>query len=781
MKIIARASMVIVVTLVKIGDLVLFLVSLLTRMVVNTLTAPLRLTTSLKSLLRLPRIKRKPKTVEVFNAKFLRAKLTPPKPKKKRQPFRLGSFFSLHIGRKAKKTARRREKVRVKIRRVVVYRFPLLTKFKYVLTGTFFSTLFVFIPLLFFIFLQDLPSPRLITAGQIPQTTKIYDRNGILLYQIFAANNRTLVPLSTIPKHLQDATIAVEDKHFYKHPGFDLAAIIRSGFKNLSGNGLQGGSTITQQLVKSALLSPETSITRKVKEVILAFWAERLYTKRQILETYFNQIPYGGTAWGVEAAAQTYLGKPVGDLDLAESAFLAGIPKAPTLYSPYGQNPTLWKNRQQEVLRKMVEENYITQAQADEAYKEEVTFRPAQTPLHAPHFVMYVRDWLIRKYGLPSVEKGGLTVTTSIDLRLQEMAQKIVGQEVDANAQLNISNGAALITNPKNGDILAMMGSKDFNDEDGGKVNVTTSPRQPGSTIKIITYSAALSNGFTAATILDDSPVTYTVAPGLPTYTPLNYDGRFYGRLPLRQAFANSLNIPAVKTLYQIGVSTFVQLGKKMGVKSWNGKNNYGLPITLGSAEVTMLDLATIYGVVANGGVRIDLNPILRITNYKGTVLEEKGRVVVGEPVLDEGVSFILSDILADGKARERAFGPNSVLAIPGKTVSVKTGTSDNKRDNWTIGYTPSYVVATWVGNLDGRPMNQALASGITGAAPLWHKLMTTLLAGRSDEKPRQPVNVVARQCFGRTEYFLRGTENSVNCAPLPPPKSPPSPTPKPE
>src|SRR3989344_5404778 len=302
---------------------------------------------------------------------------------------------------------------------IVVFPMPFIVKFKYFIAGILGSAIFIFLPLLFLVFVQDLPSPRMLTLSQIPQTTKIYDRNGKLLYQIYANQNRTLVPLNSIPKHLQKATIATEDKDFYKHPGFDLTAIIRSATQNVTGHDLQGGSTITQQLIKSSLLSPETSFSRKIKEIVLAFWTERIYTKNQILELYFNTIPYGGTAWGVEAAAEVYFGKSVKDLDLSESAFLAGIPRAPTIYSPYGATPDAWKKRQKEVLRRMVAQGYISQEQADEAYKKELSFKPQQTPILAPHFVMYVRDFLANKYGLSTVERGGLRVVTSLDLETQ--------------------------------------------------------------------------------------------------------------------------------------------------------------------------------------------------------------------------------------------------------------------------------------------------------------------------------------------------------------------------
>lgn len=650
-------------------------------------------------------------------------------------------------------------------------------KFKYFFFGITFSFFFLFLPLLMVVFIQNLPDPTTITSGQISQTTKIYDRNGILLYQIYASQNRTLVPLAEIPKNLQNATIAIEDKDFYKHPGFDVTAIIRSIVENASGKSLQGGSTLTQQLIKSTLLTPETSLARKVKEAILAFWTERLYTKQQILEMYFNYVPYGGTAWGVQSASQIYFGKSVKDLNLAESAFLAGIPRAPTIYSPYSGTTTLWKNRQKEVLHRMVVLGYITQKQADAAARQELVFQSPQIPIKAPHFVMYLKDLLIKKYGLPMVEKGGLKVITSLDLKLNEDVQKIVTAEVDNSARLLLSNGAALVTNPKNGDVLAMIGSHDFQDQNSGNVNLATSLRQPGSSIKPVTYAAAMIEGMTAATILDDSPITYP-NPGGAAYSPVNYDGKFHGRIPLRVALGNSFNIPAVKTINQIGVPSMVTLAKKMGIKSWGDPDQYGLSITLGAAEASMVDMATVFGTLANNGTRVDVNPILKITDAKGTIIEEKEEVV-GSQVLDPGIAFIISDILADNSARAWAFGPNSILNIPGQRVSVKTGTSDNKRDNWTIGYTQDWLVATWVGNNDGRPMSQSLASGITGAAPIWSKVMTKLLKGSVSTRPAIPENVMQKPCLGRLEYFIKGTENSVGCAALPPsPSTSPSPSP---
>lgn len=644
---------------------------------------------------------------------------------------------------------------------VTIYPIPrhVFLKAKYFVIGFIFCVVFIVIPFSIYVFLNSLPNPKQLSEREIPQTTKIYDRNGILLYQVYANENRTLVPLRSLPKNLIDATIAIEDKDFYKNPGFDIAAIVRAAIADFSGKPIQGGSTITQQLIKSTLLTPEVSIERKVKEIVLAFWAERIYSKNQILEMYFNQVPYGGTAWGIEAAAETYFGKNVKDLDLAQSAFLAGMPQAPSIYSPYGQDPNLWQKRQKEVLDKMVNLKFISKDKEVGALNESLTFKTPQIPIYAPHFVMYVKDLLIQRYGLPLVEKGGLNVITTLDVNLQNKVQDIVTQEVQNDAYLNLTNGAALVTNPKNGDVLAMVGSKDYNDPNGGNVNLTTALRQPGSSIKLVTYSAALSNGFTAATILDDSPITYNIAGSTP-YSPVNYDGAFHGRIPLRIAFANSFNVPAVKTLQKIGIPTMVSMGKKMGITTWKDPKDYGLAITLGAAEVKMTDMATAYGTVANLGKKITLDPILKVTDYRSDIVYEKKEQLPLD-VLDPGVAYIISNILADNSARSLEFGTNSPLNIANHTVSVKTGTSDNKRDNWTIGFTPDYLTAVWVGNNDNSPMSQTLASGITGAAPIWNKIMTDLLTNIPNKTLKQPDDIVVKTCYGRKELFIKGTETS--------------------
>ena len=652
-------------------------------------------------------------------------------------------------------------------------------KIKSFLTGVCVTALFFFLPFNAYQWLKALPNPQLLTRRDLEVTTKIFDRNGSLLYEIYTDQNRTPMSITQIPKLMQEATIAIEDKNFYQHPGFSITGIIRATRETIFNNQVQGGSTITQQLIKSALLSPEINVTRKIKEIILAFWAERLYSKNQILEMYLNQVPYGGTAWGVEAASQTYFGTSVTKLNLAQIAILAGLPAAPTEYSPFGSNPQKAFERQKEVLRRMREDHYITVQQEQDALNTSIQFKTPRVPIIAPHFVMYVKDLLEEQYGPRLVEQGGLQITTSLDIATQEKTEAIVKTQVDALAGLRVGNGAALVTSPATGEILAMVGSKDYFDTAAdGNVNVTTSLRQPGSSIKVVNYAAALENGFTAASILDDSPVVFQSF-GSPSYAPVNYDGKFHGPTPLRYALGNSYNIPAVKTLAKIGVATMIEKGKAMGIQSWTDPNRFGLSLTLGGGEVTMLDMARVFGTLANNGKKVNLQPILKVTDYAGHVLEtntSKESVQAVKP----GVAWILSNILSDNTARSSAFGPNSSLVISGKTVSVKTGTTDSKRDNWTIGYTPSILTAVWVGNNDNTPMDPQLTSGITGAAPIWHDIMTELLKNKMDEVTPQPADVIAIPCyFNRPEYFLVGTQPaSGRCAPLPTPSATPTPTP---
>ncbi len=684
-------------------------------------------------------------------------------------PIRMFSSYRIHRLRvRAQKMAEQRRLERLKssgLRPSIFY------KLKYVFVGFLFSLIFIFVPLVSLIFVSDLPNLSDLSVNFIPKTTKIFDRNGSLLYEIYANQNRTVVPLSTVPAYLREATIAIEDKDFYNHPGFDLRGMVRAFVTDIRQKGFQGGSTITQQLIKSALLSPDPTVVRKIKEIALAFWAERVYPKDKILELYLNYVPYGGTAWGVQSAADIYFGEKVQDLDLAQAAFLAGLPQSPSDYSPFFNTGNTWKRRQKQVLDSMQKQGYISKADEDRAFAEELSFKSPNIPLKAPHFVMYVRRLLENRYGISAVERGGLTVRTSLDLNIQNQVQRIVSDEVNSDSNLNIGNGASLVTSPVNGDILAMIGSRDYFDADhDGNVNLTTSLRQPGSSIKLITYSLALSQGYTEASIMDDTPLTIPGVDGSPSYSPVNYDGTFHGRVPLRTAFANSFNIPPVRLTQKFGATTVKNFGERMGISSWEGVTNYGVSITLGGVDVMMTDLATAYGAIANEGNRVDLDPILEIKDSYGKSIYKK--TPVPAPIVDPGVAFIISDILADNNARSIEFGLNTPLKIPGARVSVKTGTTDDKRDNWTVGFTPNILVATWVGNNDNSPMNPALASGITGAAPMWNKIMSSMLQRVGTASAViVPPDVVKKYCIGMDRYFVKGTEDSVSCS------TPPTPT----
>jgi len=639
------------------------------------------------------------------------------------------------------------------------------------------TLILVFLPFWTYSWLHALPNPQLLSRRDLAVTTKIFDRNGALLYEIYTDQNRTPIPLSDIPPFVKEATVAIEDRDFYRHNGISLRGIVRAAWEILAHKRIQGGSTITQQLIKSALLSPEITVSRKIKEIFLAFWAERIYSKDQILEMYLNQVPYGGTAWGIEAASQTYFDKSVKDLSLAEASLLAGLPAAPTEYSPFGSQPQKAFERQAEVLRRMNEDSYITKEDAQNAYGTGLRFRNPTVAIRAPHFVMYIRELLEKRYSMRLIEQGGLRIVTSLDATMQDRLQDVVRSHIETLAPLRVGNGAALVTNPKTGEILAMVGSKNYFDlANEGNVNVTTALRQPGSSIKIVNYTAALERGFTAATVLDDSPIVYRV-PGSAPYAPVNYDGKFHGPTPLRYALGNSYNIPAVKTLAKIGVGAMIEKGRLMGIESWTDETRYGLSLTLGGGEVTMLDMAKAYGTLANQGKRMDLLPILEITDYTGKVLERNSSSK-GIQATSPEVAWIMSNVLSDNVARVSAFGPSSGLVIPNRTVSVKTGTSNDKRDNWTIGYTPSLVVVVWVGNNDNSPMDPLLTSGITGATPIWHDIMADLTRERSDEVNPKPVSIVELPChMGRNEFFVRGTEPvSGRCAPLPSPSPTPAP-----
>ncbi len=632
------------------------------------------------------------------------------------------------------------------------------------------ATLLLVVLLQSYRFIAALPRPSQIGTINYPVSTKITDRNDNLLFEIYRDQNRTPVAIKDLPKYVTQATIAVEDKDFYTHQGISpIGGVLRAIKETVVEKKLQGGSTITQQLVKTALLTPERTIERKIKEAILALWTEQTYSKEKILEMYLNQVAYGGSSYGIQEASRTYFGKDAKNLSIAQAAFLAGLPQAPSIYSPY-VNPDLALRRRNEVLKRMFDQKFINKESYDQARKSTVDVQPNSSFIRAPHFVFYVKSLLEKEYGIRMVEEGGLTVKTTLDLATQEKTEKILASEVANIAYLNVSNGAALVTVPTNGDVLAMVGSVDYYKEPFGAFNVTTALRQPGSSIKPLMYALALERDFTAASLLDDSPASFA-QPGAAPYVPVNYDGRFHGKVPLRLALANSYNLTAVKTLNALGVQNFIDHAQDMGISTWTDRSRFGLSLTLGGGEVTMTDMATAFGVFANGGKRVDLDPVLSIHDYTGKKIYEKDSQRSVFQAIPEAVAYIISDILSDNIARQAAFGIRSSLEIPGKKVAVKTGTTNDKRDNWTVGYNPQYATTVWVGNNNNAPMNPLLTSGITGAAPIFNKVMNMIISDNPLKFPAQtlnftqPSNIVRRDCYYKKgEVFISGTEGKVNC-----------------
>ena len=639
-------------------------------------------------------------------------------------------------------------------------------------------------------FFTQIPSPEDLQSRFVAKSTKIYDRNGELLYDIFQEQNRTPVKLENVPEVVKQATIAIEDKDFYKHNGFDIMGITRSFYRLIIYRRIEGGgSTLTQQLVKNALLTNDQSLVRKVKELILAIQVERAYEKDQILEMYLNEIPYGGTAYGIESAANLYFGKKASELDLAEASLLAGLPQSPSRYSPYGSQPELAKVRQAEVLRRMVEDKYITQEDATRAENQQMTYRTAQNQIgfKAPHFVLYVKQKLEEQYDTKTVEQGGLKVITSLDYKLQEQVEKILKDESAKLVSSKAGNAAAVVVDPKTGEILAMAGSKDYfapSEPEGcaegkdcffeGNVNVVTRERQPGSATKPITFAAGMLKGYPASHVLMDVKTEFPGGADLPQYVPGNYDGQFRGPVQVRYALGNSYNIPAVKMTALVGVSNNLDLGYKMGLTTWEPTaeniSRVGLSLPLGGREVRLLDLTSAFGVFANEGRRQEPISILKVDDSSGKELYNY-RANDGVNVLDPGVAFIISNILADNGARSAAFGTNSILNVPGKTVSVKTGTTDEKRDNWTIGYTPLIATGVWVGNNDNSVMDPRIASGVTGASPIWQKIMIAALKDKPNQAVAKPDNVTEMEVDGlmggqaregspkRREFYLKSQE----------------------
>ena len=643
----------------------------------------------------------------------------------------------------------------VKKDKVKTKRVPHLMTF---ILGVLFTIIFVFIPSRIYSWFKELPNPELLVIKSAPQPTRILDRNGRLLYEIYIDKRYDPVKLDQIPQHVLDATLSVEDDEFYKHGGFDIKGMIRAAKSTFFDDELQGGSTVTQQLVKNVLLTPERTLSRKVKELVLSVLVETKYSKDQILEMYLNNISYGGSAWGVQSASQKFFEKNVWELDVAEASLLAGLPTAPSVYSPLHGDMENVKSRQRYVLDRMWELGKISKEDAEAAFNEELIFVPQTEYIRAPHFVSYVRKDLESKYGKRFVNLGGLTVTTTLDLDLHEKVQKIVTEEVEKNGWLLISNGAAVVLDSRNAEILAYVGSVDYFKEGWGAYDVITSLRQPGSSIKPLTYALALESGFTAATIIEDEKVEYRIA-GQPTYVPKNYDNKYHGKVTFRAALANSYNIPAVKVADAVGPDNIVSIGKEFGLSNWEVDGSYGLSVTLGGKEVKLLEHTNLFATFARGGKFKDTTPYLTILDGRGYNVYDDNRNE--RIVVSSETAYIIWNILSDYNARIPAFGTQNFLNIPGKRVAVKTGTTDNIRDNFTMGFTPSYTAGVWVGNNDNTPLHRSLASGLSGAAPIWNQIMTVVLEDKSNEVMPVPEGVFTsydKKC-GKSEIFVKGTK----------------------
>ncbi len=596
----------------------------------------------------------------------------------------------------------------------------------------------------------EIPDLQAFEQRRVLQSTKIYDRTGeVLLYDLHQDVRRTIVPYEEISRHIINASVAIEDDSFFQHGGIRPLRTFQAVFQNfLSGDllGGQGGSTITQQVIKNSVLAQEKTITRKVKEWILAIKLERQLTKEEILGHYLNESPYGGTIYGVEEASQSFFGKSASEVTLAEAAYIAALPQAPTYYSPYGNNRDELEKRKNLVLEQMKKNGFITDEEYESAKTATVEFLPQATSgIRAPHFVFYVREYLAEKYGEESLAERGFRVITTLDAKLQEKAEEVVNRYALTNEKtFNASNAAMVAQDPKTGEILVMVGSRNYFDEDiDGNFNVAVADRQPGSSFKPFVYAAAFEKGYTPETVVFDlqtqfstacSPQDMTSENGC--YSPQNYDNAFRGPVSLRNALAQSLNIPAVKTLYLAGITDSIKLARDMGITGLADRNRYGLTLVLGGGEVKLVDMVNAYGVFANEGKRAEQTRILRIEDASGNVLEEHKPKEDG--VLDRNVALQISDILSDNVARAPLYGSNSQLYFPGIDVAAKTGTTNDYRDAWVLGYTPNLVVGTWAGNNIPEPMNQISGLIVT---PMWREFMDFALAEREKQSFPEPAD----------------------------------------
>ena len=607
---------------------------------------------------------------------------------------------------------------------------------------------------------------------KVENSIKIFDRTGkILLYDIHQDTKRTDISSDIMGVNIKNATVAIEDSEFYNHQGIRIKSIVRAILANFFGTGrTQGGSTITQQLIKNTLLTQEKSYTRKIKEWVLSIKIDKSIPKEKILEFYLNEAPYGGQVYGIQEASKTYFDKEPVDLTLTEAAYLAAIPQSPTTLSPYGKNKDKLEARKNLVLSRMLELNFIKKEDHDQAKKEIVVFAPQQKiGILAPHFVFFIKDYLEKKYGKEVVEKGGLKVTTTLDYDLQMKGEQIVKDGALQNEKdWNGENASLVALDPKTGQILTMVGSRDYFDKTiDGNFNVATAVRQPGSSFKPFIYATAFNKGFTPDTVLFDLQTEFQTTcnaygqalPGrnqADCYMPDNYDGKFRGPMSLRGGLGQSINVIAVKLFYLAGLADSLKTAEELGISTLTDINRYGLTLVIGGGEVKLLDMTVAFGVFANDGIKNPYTGILKIEGISGKILEE----FTPRPreVLPKNTALTISNIMSDEQARLPTFGSHSALFIPGKDVAVKTGTTNNNKDAWTIGYTPSISVGVWAGNNDNQPMKKG---GVSMAGPIWNKFMNEALKNLPDEKFEMPnLDVEPRQVKPILRGFWWGNEN---------------------
>lgn len=590
---------------------------------------------------------------------------------------------------------------------------------------------------------KDLPDLKKLSDEPMAESTKIYDRTGtVLLYDVYGEEKRTVIPFEEMSQSIKDATIAIEDARFYTHGGIDIRSIFRAILADLMHQKLtQGASTITQQLVKKYFLTSEKTFSRKLKEVVLSLELEKKYSKNEILGFYLNQVPYGANAYGIESASLTFFNKHAGDLTVAESALLASLPKGPSYYNPYGSHRDELLKRKDYVLDRMFSLGFISEEDYKKAKSEVLVFAPQKKNIKAPHFVMYVKDYLEKTYGEDYILKNGLKVYTTLNWDIQQIAEKIVYDAALKNSKdFGARNAALAAIDVKTGQILSMVGSYDYFDvSNDGNVNVTTMQRQPGSSFKPFAYAAALGKGFTPETVVFDLPtefssytdqcplinIDFSAEKNDLCYHPQNYDGRFRGPVDLRHSLAQSLNIPSVKTLYLAGIKETVDLAKNMGISSFKDTDNYGLSLVLGAAEVKPLDMASAYSVFANDGIKNQQSSILKIEDSQGNTLEE----YKPQPaqVLDMQVAREITSILSDNTARAPVFGEHNHLYLENLPTAAKTGTTQDYKDAWVVGYSPDISVAIWVGNNNGDKISKS-GAGVSAAGPIWNKFMKQVL-----------------------------------------------------